>query len=213
VQKGTQDFPALIHAPIETFLISHLCKTPITPNLLTMLWAMSALVTTILFATGHLIWGIAVALMIGILDGLDGKQARIKVETSKGGKLEHRLDSFFEVAWPSALAYHFYVSGQLPGAFGYLLLLILAEGLDGIGKLGIYSTAEKLMVEPGPFDRIVRLVGGRRNIYIWVLAASIALGAPAKALIIMAWWEVATAAVDLPRAAWALYHLRRKRSY
>jgi phosphatidylglycerophosphate synthase len=210
VQKGTQDFPAYIHAPIEKFLVSHLCKTSITPNQLTIVWAIGALATTVLFSQGQLVWGIAVALIVGIIDGLDGKQARIKVETTKGGKLEHRLDSFFEVAWPTALAFHFYVSGQLPGAFRYLLILIVAEAIDGIGKGGIYFAAEKLHEEPGLFDRMVRLVGGRRNIYIWMLALGVIWGAPEKAFIVMAWWEVATAVFDLPHGAWALHRLRKK---
>ena len=212
VQKGSLDLPALIHRPIERFLISHLSKTSITPHQLTIAWIVLAFATTILFALGHLIWGIALALIVGILDGLDGKQARIKVETSKSGKLEHRFDSLFEVAWPTALAYHFYSSGQLPGAFLYLALLLLAEALDGIGKAGVYSSSEKLLVEPSPFDRVVRLVGGRRNIYIWVLVVSVVLRAPAKALIVMAWWEALTAAVDLAHAAWALRLLQRKKS-
>jgi len=35
VQKGTLDFPAYLHAPIETGIISLLCKTRITPNQIT----------------------------------------------------------------------------------------------------------------------------------------------------------------------------------
>jgi phosphatidylglycerophosphate synthase len=211
-QKGSQDFPALIHAPLEKFLVSHLCKTSITPHQLTIYWIILGLATTILFVTGHLVWGIVLALIVGILDGLDGKQARLKVETSKSGKLEHRFDSLFEVAWPSALAYHFYTSGQLLDAFRYLLILIVAEALDGIGKAGIYFAAEKSMEQPVPFDRIVRLVGGRRNIYVWLLAAGVILGAPAKAFIVMAWWEVWTAAIDIPHALWALSRLQREGS-
>jgi hypothetical protein len=209
VQKGTQDFPALIHAPLETFLISKLCKTAITPGQLTVSWILLAFGTTILFATGHLIGGIVLALITGILDGLDGKQARIRVETSVVGKIEHRFDSFFEVVWPTALAYHFYISGQLPNAFFYLALLIVAEALDGIGKLGVYGPAEKLLVDPGLFDRIVRLVGGRRNIYVWVLIACVVLGTPAEALIVMAFWEVATAVADLLHSCWIRYVLHR----
>src|SRR5207237_543025 len=139
---------------------------------LTIAWIVLAFATTILVALGHLVWWIVLALFVGILDGLDGKQARIKVETSESGKLEHRFDSLFEVAWPSALAYHFYTTGQLAAAFIYLSVLLLAEALDGIGKAGVYSVSEKLLVEPGPFDRVVRLVGGRRNIYIWVLSVN-----------------------------------------
>src|SRR5438128_5774150 len=210
VQTVTQDFPARIQAPVETFLISKLCKTAITPNQLTVSWIALAFGTAILFVTGHLIGGILLALIIGILDGLDGKQARIKVETSKTGKIEHWFDSFFEIVWPTALAYHFYVSGQLPNAFFYLALLIVAEALDGIGKLGVYLPAEKSLVGPDLLDRIVRLIGGRRNIYVWVLVACVVLGTPEKALIVMAFWEVATAAADLLHSCWIRYVHRRQ---
>ena len=115
------------------------------------------------------------------------------------------------MVWPAALAYHFYVSGQLPNAFFYLALLIVAEALDGIGKMGIYGPAERLLVEPGLLDRIVRLVGGRRNIYVWVLIACVVLAMPEKALIVMAFWEVATAAVDLLHSGWIRYVLPRQR--
>jgi Phosphatidylglycerophosphate synthase len=210
VQKGSLDFPALIHAPIEKFVATRLCHTSITPHQLTITWIIIACGTTICFALGHLVWGIVLALIVGLIDGLDGKQARIKIETSESGKLEHRFDSLFEVAWPTALAYYFYSSGQLPGAFVYLALLLVAEALDGIGKAGVYSTSEKLMDRPGPFDRVVRLVGGRRNIYIWVVAVAVLLGASAKSLIVMAWWEALTAGVDLAQAGWSLRLLQRK---
>src|SRR3984893_2795539 len=95
IQKGTQDIPALVHAPIENFLVSHLCKTSITPNRLTIFCNIVGWITTILFATGQLSWGIALALIVGVLDGLDGKQARRKVQTKKGGKLDHWFDAFF----------------------------------------------------------------------------------------------------------------------
>jgi phosphatidylglycerophosphate synthase len=209
VQKGSQDLPAYVHAPIEKFLVSYLCWTPIKPNQITVVWAIMALATTVLFATGFLIWGIALAFIIGILDGLDGKQARLKVETTKGGKLEHQVDTFLEVAWPTALAYHFYASGELPQAFWYLALLLAAEALDGIGKLGVYVPSEKSKIEPGLLDQIVRLFGGRRNIYIWVLIVCIIAGVPARALIVMAWWETATAIVDLAHAGWKF---RRRKS-
>lgn len=209
VQKGTLDFPAWIHAPIEKFLLRYLCRTSITPNQLTIFWALLACLTTIFFATGYLAWGIALALIIGIIDGLDGKQARIKVETTAGGKIEHHLDSFFDVVWPTALAFHFYASGQLPGAFYYLAILLIGEGVDGIAKAVIYSDAGRAMTAPRLFDQLVRLVGGRRNIYIWVLLVALVLGAPAKALLVMAWWEAITAAIDVPHAIRLLFLSRK----
>jgi phosphatidylglycerophosphate synthase len=205
VQKGSLDLPAIVHAPLERFLVSHLCNTWITPHQLTIAWITLAFITTALFATGYLISGIVLAFIIGILDGLDGKQARLKVETSSSGTLEHRFDSLFEVGWPSALAYHFYSSGQLAKAFVYLVILVGAQALDGIAKGGIYLAFAKMKTPPNLLDRVVRLFGGRRNVYIWILLFAVILGAPAQALVVMAWWQAATAIIDLPHAGWLLY--------
>jgi phosphatidylglycerophosphate synthase len=209
-QKGTLDIPAIVHGPIETFLVSQLCETSITPNQLTVMTNIVAWIATFLFATGRLGWGLALALVVGVLDGLDGKQARAKVETTKSGKLEHWFDAFFEMSWWVALAYHFQRSGQLPGAFYYLALLLFAEAVDGILKGSVYFTTGKLIDEMGTFERLVRLVGGRRNVYIWILTIGFLLGAPAKAFSAMAWLEAATAAVHLPRVAWTLLRPRNR---
>ena len=204
-QKGSLDLPAWVHGPIETFLVARLCKTSITPNQLTALCNVVAWTTVILFATGHLVWGTALALAVGVLDGLDGKQARVKVETSNGGKLEHWLDTFYELAWAFALAYHFHVSGELPSAYKYLLLLLGSEGIDGLAKLSIIRRYGRLIDELSPLDRKIRFLGGRRNIYIWILALGMLLGAPAKSFVVMAYWEAVTAAVHVARAVWAIW--------
>jgi len=200
IQKGALDIPAWFHAPIEMFLVSRLCKTAITPNQLTLFCNVVAWTVTFLFATGRLAWGFALALIVGVLDGLDGKQARLKVETTRRGRIEHWFDAVFEMSWWIALAYHFQSSGELPGAFGYLLLLLMAEAVDGLAKGSVYFTTGKIIDELGAFERFIRLVGGRRNVYIWILTIGFLMDAPAKAFIAMAWLQVATAIVHLPSA-------------
>jgi len=204
-QKGSLDLPAWVHRPIETFLVARLCKTSITPNQLTALCNIVAWMTFILFATGHLVWGTALALAVGVLDGLDGKQARVKVETSESGKLEHWLDPLYELAWALALAYHFHTSGELPAAYKYLLLLLGSEGIDGLAKLSVIRRCGRLIDELSPLDRKIRFLGGRRNIYIWILALGMLLGAPAKSFVVMAYWEAVTAAVHVARAIWVIW--------
>ena len=204
-QKGSLDLPAWVHGPIETAIVARLCKTSITPNQLTAVCNIVAWAVVPFFATGHLIWGTALALAVGILDGLDGKQARVKVETTEAGKLEHWLDTFYELAWLLALAYYFRASGELPEAWAYLLLFLAAEGIDGLAKLSIIRRYGRLIDELSPLDRKIRFLGGRRNVYIWILAVGVSLGAPAKAFVVMVWWEVATAAVHVIRAIWAIW--------
>jgi phosphatidylglycerophosphate synthase len=208
IQKGPTDIPAWFHAPIETFLVSRLCKTPITPNQLTLFCNVVAWTVTILLVTGHVAWGLGLALVVGVLDGLDGKLARLKLETSKAGKLEHLFDALFENSWWLALAWHLSVSGKLPDAFSYLALLIGAEVLNALARASIVRYYGKSISELGRFDRIFRLVGGRRNIYVWILALGLILGTVAGAFKLIAWWEAVTAAVHLARVAWALWALR-----
>lgn len=208
-QKGSLDFPAMVHGPIEDFLISHLWKTAITPNQLTAMTNIVAWTATFLFATGHLGWGTILALFVGILDGLDGKQARVKIETSKAGKLEHWFDAFFEHSWWIAIAFFFQSSSRLPEAFAYLALLIGGEGVAGLAKLSVLRYCGRTLDELGHFNRIVRLIGGRRNIYIWIFALGLLLGNPAQAFKLMACWAAISAAVQVARAAIVVWGQRK----
>jgi hypothetical protein len=84
-QSGVLDFPALVHAPIEKWLVSHLCRTTITPNQITLGTGVLGFSVTVLYALGYLWAGALLALIIGVLDGLDGKLARLKVQMTKAG--------------------------------------------------------------------------------------------------------------------------------
>src|SRR5205814_3352310 len=85
IQKGPTDIPPWFHAPIETFLVSRLCKTPITPNQLTLFCNVVAWTVTVLLVTGHVAWGLGLALVVGVLDGLD----RSEEHTSELQSLRH----------------------------------------------------------------------------------------------------------------------------
>src|SRR5438132_7763407 len=79
-QNGTLDLPAYIHGPIETALISLLCKTQITPNQITIGGFIIGCSATAALALGRLGLGILAALIVGIVAGRDGKQARLKTK-------------------------------------------------------------------------------------------------------------------------------------
>lgn len=208
-QKGTLDLPAMVHAPIENFLVSYLCRTPITPNQLTATTNIVAWGATALFATGNLGPGVILALAVGILDGLDGKQARLKVETSEAGKLEHWFDALFEISWWIALAVFFHLSGRFPAAFSYLALLLSAEAAAGLAKWSVLRRCGRLIDELSAFDRVVRLFGGRRNVYVWLFALGVLFQAPVPAFKLIACWGAVTAAIQVPRAAWVVPRHRK----
>jgi len=198
-QNGVLDFPALVHAPIENWLVARLCRSSITPNQITLFTIIVGISVTVFFITGHLWSGLALALIVGVLDGVDGKLARTKVETTEVGDWEHVTDYFIELSWWSALAWHFHASG-LPGAFWLLLLLVGADWVDRAAKRVVKNKVGRNLDDVSNFDRFVRCIGARRNINIWMLTAALALGDAANGFGLICWWGAATAASHVVRA-------------
>jgi 1L-myo-inositol 1-phosphate cytidylyltransferase / CDP-L-myo-inositol myo-inositolphosphotransferase len=198
-QNGTLDLPAIAHGPIETAIVRRLCRTRITPMQITLFTAAVSALVTWLFASGQLLLGTWLALIVGVLDGLDGKQARVKVETTELGKREHVLDYTLELSWWTALAYHFASTRALPHAYALLLLLVGSDLVGRYGKKIAKQRTGRNLDDVAPVDRFVRLIGGRRNIYIWMLAAGVALGAADKAFALLCYWGAGTAAIHLLR--------------
>lgn len=200
-QNGTLDLPAIVHAPLETWIVARLCRTTITPNQITLFTAVVSVVVAELFASGDLGAGTLVALVVGVLDGLDGKQARVKVETTTLGQREHALDYILELSWWTALAFHFTRSDELPHAYALLLLLVSADLIDRAAKKQVKRKRGRNLDDLAPFDRAVRLIGARRNIYVWMFGAGVLVGAADKAFVWLCWWGFITAAVHVLRAA------------
>ena len=207
-QNGTLDFPAKIHGPIETWIVARLCRTSITPNQITLFTGIVSVAVAVLFASGDLIAGTLLALVVGVLDGLDGKQARVKVETTAVGRKEHVLDYMLELTWWTALGHHFASSSQVPHAYAWLSLLVSSDLMDRAAKKNAKQNTGRNLDDVAPIDRFVRLIGGRRNIYIWMLGAGLPLRAADKAFVALCCWGAVTAAVHVLRA-WSIGRQRR----
>ena len=201
-QKGTLDLPAYLHAPIETGVISLLCKTQITPNQITIAGLVIGCSATAAFAVGRVGLGILAALIFGIVDGLDGKQSRVKIETTERGKWEHHLDYLIENSWWAAIAFHLWRSGQLPNVFYFFALLIASHLLDESAKRWAKRVKGRLLDDIAPFDRAFRLIAARRNVYVWMLACGFLLNAFPQSYAIICGWATVSAAIHLVRSIW-----------
>src|SRR5438876_1435951 len=199
-QKGALDFPALLHAPIEKWLVSHLCRTSITPNQITLGTGVLGLGVTLLYAYGYLWAGALLALLVGILDGVDGKLARLKVQMTKTGKKEHLLDYFIEMSWWGALAHHFHTTGQVRYAYVIWLAFFASDSVERVAKWFVKRRVGRSIDDVSRFDRLVRRVAGRRNIYTWLFTISLLIGAPASGFVLLCLWGMATAAIQIFRA-------------
>src|SRR5262249_42503529 len=201
-QNGTLDLPAYIHGPIETAIISLLCKTRITPNQITIGGFIIGCNATAAFALGRVGLGILAALIFGIVDGLDGKQARVKIETTERGKWEHHLDYFIENSWWAAIAFQLWRSGQFPNAFYFFALLVGSRLLHEFAKRRAKMAKGRLLDDVAPFDRAFRLIAARRNVYVWILACGFLLNAFPQSYAVICAWAAFSAAVHLGRSVW-----------
>jgi phosphatidylglycerophosphate synthase len=199
-QKHVLDFPAIIHAPIENWLVMRLCRTSITPNQITLTAAMLGTCVTLLYAFGYLWTGALLALVFGVWDGLDGKLARLKEQTTKLGKREHVLDYFIEMSWWTALAYHFQVSGQVGHAYVFLLAFIGADSLERLAKWSAALRLGRKLEDASRFDRLMRYIAGRRNIYTWLFAFCLLIGMPATGFVLLCCWGILSSAIHIFRA-------------
>jgi phosphatidylglycerophosphate synthase len=194
--------PAYLHGPIESRIISLLCKTRITPNQITIAGFIIGAGATAAFALGRVGLGIIAALIFGLVDGLDGKQARVKIETTEHGKWEHHLDYLIENSWWLAIAFDLWRSSQLPKAFLFLALLIGSHLLDEFVKRRAKVATGRLLDDLTPFDRAFRMIAARRNVYVWILACGLWLNAFPQSYAIICGWAAISAAVHLVRSAW-----------
>lgn len=169
-QKGVLDWPARwVHPIFEDMTVAALVHTPVTPNMITLLTALLGAGIAYLFATGNMGLALAGALIVGVLDGVDGKLARVKRLTSKIGEMEHLVDKLVEYSWYFAIAW--YLAGSSGDGTGWALALVIvgfawAETVQG--ELFRRLTLKQLD-DAGPFERGFRLIGARRNTLMWTL--------------------------------------------
>jgi phosphatidylglycerophosphate synthase len=209
-QNGTLDLPAYIHGPIETAIVSLLCKTRITPNQITIGGFIIGCSATAAFALGRVGLGILAALIFGIVDGLDGKQARVKIETTERGKWEHHLDYFIENSWWLAIAFHLWRSGQFPNVFYFFALLVGSRLLHEFAKRPAKMAKGRLLDDVAPFDRAFRLIAARRNVYVWILACGFLLDAFPQSYAVICGWAAFSATVHLARSIWICHGAVRR---
>jgi phosphatidylglycerophosphate synthase len=204
--KGPSDILAYyIHRPIENWIVLRLVNTPVTPNQLTLATNLIAYMVTALSYLGYLLPGSILSFVVGVMDGLDGKLARMKNMMSKLGKMEHAFDLLYEFSWLAALALYFLRSGGSPEPVAYAMIAIILIAFyrycyDIFGKmmgvsLDIY----------GPFERVFRRVAGRRNLYNIHILIAILLGVPAIALQTIMIHAAVTAVVYAWRASTHLH--------
>jgi phosphatidylglycerophosphate synthase len=188
-QKGCLDWPArFIHPPFENLLTRLLLPTPITPNMVSAFVFLLGLYAAWCFATGAWPLALALIIVIGPLDGLDGKLARTRLDFSPYGDLEHVADKIVEYACYLCMA-AWIGEGWAWAACALIVLFALAEVVQG--EFYRRLTGAQLD-DAGALERRFRLVSGRRNTFMWTLIPFVALGAWEAGFVMIAVYSVVT---------------------
>ncbi len=212
-QKGSLDWPAqVLHAPVENWVVARLCQTSVTPNQLTLVTNIVAWGVTAMILAGHMVSALLLAAVVGILDGIDGKLARVKLMTSRIGKLEHVFDMMFEYSWWFALAWVLSQGDTAAPVFIAGLVLIACNFADTVfsGVFWFFKGREhgRRLDNFTPFDLAVRKVSGRRNIYVWIILLTALVSGVEQGLWAAVIWGLITILV---RGGRTIVHLRDRR--
>ena len=205
VQKRSLDLPGrYFDTPFENFLVRRLAPTKVTPNQITLLTLVVASIVAVLFHRGWLRPGVVLALVVGVLDGVDGKLARLKLATSKLGELEHVGDFFYENAWYLSLASYLARATSSGSLWLAGCLLVVCDLVDSLLYLTLQRHTGKMLDELSPFDRRFRAIAGRRNVYVMIFFVGFFAGQAPAAFAWAVTWAMVTVAVHAGRVGWVL---------
>ena len=201
IQRRTQELPSRYFDPFfENLIVRRLAPSAITANQVTLATTLLGFLVAAFYATGWLRVGVLLAIFVEVLDGVDGKLARITRTTSKAGEYEHILDFFYENSWWLALGFFLSKNGS-KFAWHAALLMVAFDLADNI----VYSVADvkwhRSVDNATAFLSRFRLVAGRRNIYTWLFLPGFFLGVPGISFYSAVAWAGVTAAIH---AAWCI---------
>ena len=210
VHKGTNDFVAVyIHPPLEFGMTRLLANTKVTPNQVTLVGMLFSSLAVYLFATGHLVGGILCAATKGVLDGVDGKLARLHIKYSKSGDLlDHVGDIIFDALWYLALGWHFARGDASSTAATFTIILLTAYWIQRIVP-GVFARRHgREIYDYEEVDKFVRLIGSRMNNNVWVMMLGILLGLAQEFFYGISIWMAATALWYTARLLYVSWRVR-----
>jgi phosphatidylglycerophosphate synthase len=214
--KGVTDLVTKFVWPAPARAVTRVCaQHGVTPNAITWLSVILVVLATWEFAYGRFGTGLVLAWLMTFLDTVDGKLARVTVQSSRFGHfLDHGLDlvhpPFWYLAWGLGLA-----SSSTPIGNAAMIAAVAAIFVGyWVGRLAEaafgYWMARFSMFCWRPIDSYVRLVLARRNPNLILLTVALLAGRPDVGLIAVAVWTVLSSVFLLVRLAMAAVHRRRR---
>ena len=115
---------------------------------------------------------------MGILDGVDGKIARLRMRKTRIGKLEHSFDMFYEQLWYVSYIWYLFASTRQEFYIVLGLIWLVSDSyVRHIYNVFWLTTGKSLKYYEGLPSKVTK-VDGRRSVYIlhmiiWYLALDV----------------------------------------
>jgi len=186
----------------------------VNPNAVTLMSLILAILATLAFWQGAYLTGLVAAWLMTFLDTLDGKLARVSIESSRfGDRLDHGLDLVHPPFWYLAWGLGLDGGWPLTPDFPTTIAVIFAAYIGGRLCEGAFQLlAPFSLFVWRPFDSVNRLITARRNPNLLLLTGGLIAGRPDIGLWLVALWHLVSTGILLLRllgAAWQ--RLRRGR--
>jgi phosphatidylglycerophosphate synthase len=205
--KGVTDLVTKYVWPTPARIVTRWCALAgITPNQVTFASLILVLAAFGLFWTGHFGWGLVAAWVMTFLDTVDGKLARVTLNSSPLGNIfDHGIDlvhpPFWWAAWLVGVQ-----SGGNPQHDPQLIFWVVIGGyIVQRAMEGIFLARFKFHVHSWRrFDSFFRLITARRNPNLILLTGAALVQRPDIGLMLVAVWTAICLAVHLVQLVQAL---------
>lgn len=189
--KGVTDVVTKYVWPWPARHVTRFCaRFGISPNQVTLASLAFVIVAFFQFRDGHYLGGLLAAWIMTFLDTVDGKLARVTLQSSKFGDIfDHGIDlihpPFWWWAWIAGLAVAGYA---LPGQ-GLVLAIVLIGYVAQRLEEGLFQLMFGIAMHVWrPFDSFFRLITARRNPNLVILTVSVLFGRPDIGMQVVAVW-------------------------
>ena len=201
--RGITDLVTKFVWPKPAKHVVHLCASlHISPNMVTSFGLLLVIAACYLFLNGYYGWGLLAGWIMTFLDTVDGKLARVTIQSSKFGHLyDHLIDlfhpPFWYIYWGMSLLDFQPVLGQGLEQMNWIIIIAYVAGriVEGLfpllGNCSIFTWR--------PFDAWFRLITARRNPCMILLTLSFLIGKPEWGFISVTFWTALTTAVLILR--------------
>ncbi len=207
--KGVTDLVTKWWWPRPARVITGWCaRSGITPNQVTLTGFALVIAAYFLFGAGQYAAGLMCGWIMTLLDTVDGKLARVTVNSSKlGHVLDHGLDMIHPPFWYAAWGMSVLGTGGWLGfttmdgcwlvVLGYIGGRFIEASFHSLGACGMFAWR--------PFDAWFRLVTARRNPCLIILTTLLIVTGPTAAFWGVVVWTVLSTFIMLLRLMYATF--------